>query len=443
MIFRALEDAVHQLQLATANLSRQLEQDDAQQGTVNGYKRSSVAGSSKLPEEPQISQAARNDILDAASKIQQLLATPYDFQRQLATSNQLLSCIRWLCYFKVPDFIPEGAAVLFTDLADKTRLPELVLTRICAMASTSGFFCCAGPKRVEHTSISLGYRSPAPLLDTMLFLTETGMPSAYKMVEMTTQSNANESVDDSRTAFQIAHDTDLGFFPYLSKHPHVAKRLASGMKDHSTAAESHLDHLMDGVDWERIGDAHVVDIGGSTGHASIALAKTFPNLTFTVQDLPHVIAQASKQQLDPSIADRVRFEAHSFFEPQPASSSQADIFLFRQCIQNHPHENAVKIIQALVPSLTRTDSILILNNIVLPALGDNTTGLNEQAAVRVRDLFMMQAMGGQERDLEQWKQLLQDADPRLRIVGVQKPAGSILSVIEVRLFVGENGLADL
>ncbi len=58
--------------------------------------------------------------------------------------------------------------------------------------------------------------------------------------------------------------------------------------------------------------------------------------------------------------------------------------------------------------------------------------------MRTKDLFMMQAMNGQERDIEQWRHLLKDADERLEIVAVRTPEGSGLSIIEVRLVLQDH-----
>ena len=70
---------------------------------------------------------------------------------------------------------------------------------------------------------------------------------------------------------------------------------------------------------------------------------------------------------------------------------------------------------------------------MLPSPGDTSTGKREEACMRTKDLFMMQAMDGQERDIEQWRHLLKDADERLEIVALRTQVGSALSIIEVRL----------
>lgn len=173
-------------------------------------------------------------------------------------------------------------------------------------------------------------------------------------------------------------------------------------------------------------------VGGSGGQASIALATAFPKLHLIVQDLPEVITRAkaefSKQTLDPVIANRVTFEPHNFFVPQPASSKGAAAFLLRQIFGNWTNSEGILILQNLIPSL-RNESRLIIMGTVIPEPG--TVALREEALERAKDLFMMVSMNGRERSLSQWKDLLSEADKRLRIKAVIKPTGSILSVLEV------------
>ena len=74
---------------------------------------------------------------------------------------------------------------------------------------------------------------------------------------------------------------------------------------------------------------------------------------------------------------------------------------------------------------------LIVMATVLPEPG--TVSLREEAIERSKDLFMMQAMNGLERDLDQWTKLLQQVDRRLTLKTVTKPEGSNLSILEVVL----------
>jgi hypothetical protein len=43
---------------------------------------------------------------------------------------------------------------------------------------------------------------------------------------------------------------------------------------------------------------------------------------------------------------------------------------------------------------------------------------------------MLHNFNGKERDLQEWKDLFESADPRFRVNGVNKSPGSALSVLE-------------
>ena len=46
------------------------------------------------------------------------------------------------------------------------------------------------------------------------------------------------------------------------------------------------------------------------------------------------------------------------------------------------------------------------------------------------DLTMMEIGNAKERDLEEWKALLEEADPKLKFRKVHEPEGSRLAIIE-------------
>ena len=52
---------------------------------------------------------------------------------------------------------------------------------------------------------------------------------------------------------------------------------------------------------------------------------------------------------------------------------------------------------------------------------------------RIQDLGMWAILNAGERDMEQWEALFRRADPRLKLVHVEKPAGSALSVMDLEL----------
>lgn len=173
-------------------------------------------------------------------------------------------------------------------------------------------------------------------------------------------------------------------------------------------------------------------MGGSTGHASIALARQYPELTFIVEDLPEVIAQGpeyvSSQEDSRSLKRRVSYKAHSFFDPQPVQD--ADVYLFRTVMHNWSDDDSVRILMHLVQILKPRARILIMD-VVLPDPG--TLPASKERLLRMRDLSMLQIFNHPERSLQHWKTIFSRVDRRLQVTRVEQPAGSVLSIIELGL----------
>lgn len=173
-------------------------------------------------------------------------------------------------------------------------------------------------------------------------------------------------------------------------------------------------------------------MGGSTGHASIALAQEFPDLSFIVQDLPEVVAggptyltsQGDGQDLSP----RISYIAQNFFDPQPVKD--ADVYLLRMILHDWPFDDSVRILRRLVEALKLGARILIMDT-VLPDPG--VIPVSKERLLRVRDLTMMQVFNSQERHLEDWNEIFTQVDQRLKVRSLTQPAGSVLSIIELAL----------
>lgn len=168
-----------------------------------------------------------------------------------------------------------------------------------------------------------------------------------------------------------------------------------------------------------------IQLGGSNGHASIALAEAFPNFKFIVQDLPDTIESSGPvpETLPSSVAGRLRYQNHDFFTPH------VDVFLLRMIIHDWPTAEATQIIRNVVDSIKPGGKLIIMDT-VLPPPG--SVPAVTEAALRVRDLSMMQVHNSKERELDEWVALLKEGgDGRLRLQNVVQPFGSLMSVWEV------------
>ena len=134
--------------------------------------------------------------------------------------------------------------------------------------------------------------------------------------------------------------------------------------------------LVERFPWASLGTGTVVDIGGSNGATSIAIAEAHPALRFVVQDRPEVIEEASKSDMPHYLGSRIEFMAHDFFTEQPV---MANVYLFRYILHNWPDEYSIKILQQLTPTLKPGARVLI-NDHLLPE--PNTASLTTEREVR-------------------------------------------------------------
>lgn len=146
----------------------------------------------------------------------------------------------------------------------------------------------------------------------------------------------------------------------------MAKRFARTMSALAEGGNSPL-FLVEGFSWPSVGDGSgiVVDVGGSKGDVSIAIAQSTSNLQFVVQDLPSMIKDA-KTHVPNEVTNRIHFMAHDFFKDQTV---QADVYLFRRIFHNWSDSHVVRILRATVPAL-KPGSRLVINDYLIPNAGE-------------------------------------------------------------------------
>lgn len=158
------------------------------------------------------------------------------------------------------------------------------------------------------------------------------------------------------------------------------------------------------------------------------MAEKFPNLCFTVEDLPIPIsnARAQAETLPQNVSSRVEFLEHDFFTAQPIRG--ADVYLLRMIMHDWADEDAARILNQLAVVMKEGSRIVIMD-MVLPTPG--TTSQTLEAALRQKDLMMRQVLNAKEREVEDWHALIHRVDERLEIVAIRRPEGSQHSIIEI------------
>ena len=135
-------------------------------------------------------------------------------------------------------------------------------------------------------------------------------------------------------------------------------------------------HLATGYPWASLQPGStVIDMGGSEGHVSVAIAKQHHHLQFIVQDLPEVISNAALgNEVEERVKKRVRFMTQDFLKEQTV---RGDVFLLRWILHDWPDMYVVRILRNLRRVLRDRDKVVV-NDQLMPGTGEVSSVIERQ-----------------------------------------------------------------
>ncbi|RYP17961.1 hypothetical protein DL765_004180 [Monosporascus sp. GIB2] len=225
-------------------------------------------------------------------------------------------------------------------------------------------------------------------------------------------TNYQNPSDELATVFQSAFATSQHCFTWLGERPERLSLFNDYMALRRRPSLSWLSVYPVDIETAGLDDpgrAIYVNPGGGIGHQCREFRQRFPDLPGRVvlQDLPHTIEEALETH-------GVENMAHDFFDEQPVKD--AKFYFFRGVCHNHP-DHKVKRLLEQTRNAMRQDSILLLDEWVLPE-----AGVNSYAASM--DLTMMAAFAGMERTESHWRELLDEVGLKLVKIYVYNSAVS-------------------
>ncbi|KAI0806484.1 S-adenosyl-L-methionine-dependent methyltransferase [Xylaria sp. FL0064] len=228
----------------------------------------------------------------------------------------------------------------------------------------------------------------------------------------------SSSESPNETGFCLANNTTKSIYEILAEDPERAMRFAASMKSFDHFPGWAISQVPKLYDWASLGDARVVDVGGSQGHVAIELAKSFQSLTFLVQDMEMVVKDA---QVPEELDGRVEFMAHEIFAPQPVA---ADVYFFRLIFHNWGDKKALEILRAQIPAI-KPGAMILIQDGIMPEPGHMP--LWRERDVRAVNMNMGCFFNSHERHMDEWKTLLAKADERFVLKRVIEPERSLLA----------------
>jgi hypothetical protein len=160
-------------------------------------------------------------------------------------------------------------------------------------------------------------------------------------------------------------------------------------------------------DWS--GAETVVDVGGGNGSLLRALLSAQPHLRGVLFDQPHVVAAATP-------GERCTAVGGSFFEAVP----EGDVHVQMQILHDWNDEDATRILRVCRAAVPGHGRLRIVDLVVPDEISDEPSTLI--------DLQMLVLLGGRERTLTQWRDLL--AAGGFELAGVTTgPRSSVLEAL--------------
>ncbi|OJJ45945.1 hypothetical protein ASPZODRAFT_68902 [Penicilliopsis zonata CBS 506.65] len=222
------------------------------------------------------------------------------------------------------------------------------------------------------------------LYGTDIFDVSRAMPAAVRAGE-------------TRSAVQIAYNTDLSMFEYLAAQGRIAKFHATL----GAGAVAQAPGLAVDYPWAEVAHTTVVDIGAGSGEFLAGLMRAQPAMRGVYFDLPHAVEMVQPHFFGEGakfadLAGRMDgVVAGSFLDSVPASS----VYTMKWCLHDWLDDEVVRILQTVRASIVVAPGsrLVVLEGVKKPGRSARIPNYG--------DLVMMITANGKERSEQDWAAL--------------------------------------
>jgi hypothetical protein len=303
--------------------------------------------------------------------------------------------IHALARLGVPDFMEEQPLPA-EQIATQAKIDVIMLERLLNFLSDYGLFTKEGHS-YGLTALSKPMRTNDPhSVRDVLNMVDENWWMAF--------AHLDKSLQDGKPAFDHQHGMD--FFSFLGQKPERQSNFDRGMAKLS----NYDDHaIANALDLQQI--KRLVDVGGGRGGLVKEIAKIHPGIELTLFDSPQVISQLNPEDFP----EQVNLVAGDFFHTLPA----AEGYLFKGVLHDFNDRMMQDILRNCHQQMAAQSTLFIAEQVI-----PNT---NTPHPNKTMDIVMMVLLGGRQRTLADWREIVEPIGFHLHAV---LETASIFTVLE-------------
>jgi O-methyltransferase len=303
----------------------------------------------------------------------------------------------------VADLIGE-VPVSAADVARTAGVSSAYLARCLRFLAAYGVFEETSPQHFRATPLSAVMRDDHP----------KSMRPVLRMVSnewWDAVGRLPDVVRDGRSGIELGHGRT--FFEMLREGPALQRRFDDGM-----SAISRMDDETLAAVYDFSGAGVVADLAGGKGNFLREVLRKNPRLSGVLFDQPQVLAETTL--LHEYVRDRrARLVPGNLFEVLPAP---ADVYVIKGTLHDFADREAISILRNCASVMRPADKLLVIEQVI-------PTG-NSPHPNKTMDMVMMFLLGGRQRSMDEWSELLASAGlHRSQVLATPTP----YTIIEVRL----------
>lgn len=310
------------------------------------------------------------------------ITNAFDTLTKLAGGYCVARCLHIVAELGLADHLDETPRTA-TELANTLGVNPDALDRILRLLAAHEVFQIEG-EAFGHSPASRLLCSDHPQ-SMRAFTRMFGLPVLWRIFE-----ELDYSVQTGLPAADKV--VPAGLWTYFSTQPEANKIFNAAMV---AKAGGHIAGVTAAYNFS--GFTTIADIGGGRGHLLQAILEAVPSAKGILFDLPNVIAEAASLT-----SERFMLQVGDFFkDPLPT----CDAYLLMEIIHDWPDEEAVAILKAIRQAAPPHARLLLIEQMISEEPGPHWS--------KMLDIHMLALLGGRQRSLQEYQNLLEQAGFRL------------------------------